>query len=81
MFSYLGGSKCVVGIKLGPQVLSFVERFIILCPYLGESTMEGLEESTMGSLGESTMGGLGESTMGGLRESTMGGLGKVWESP
>ena len=26
---------------MGPQVLSFVERFIILCPYLGESTIRG----------------------------------------
>ena len=26
---------------LEPQVFSFVERFIILCPYLGESTIRG----------------------------------------
>ena len=40
-FSSLEGSKCIVGIILGPQVLSFVERFIILCPNLGESTIGG----------------------------------------
>ena len=38
----LRGSKCIVGIILGPQVMSFVERFVILCPYLGESTIRGL---------------------------------------
>ena len=26
---------------LGPQVMSFVERVIILCPYLGESPIRG----------------------------------------
>ena len=26
---------------MGHQVLSFVERFIVLCPYLGESTIGG----------------------------------------
>ena len=35
------GSKCIVGIILRPQIVSFVERFIILCPYLGESTTGG----------------------------------------
>ena len=29
--SSLGGSKCIVGITLGHQVMSFVERFTILC--------------------------------------------------
>ena len=38
-FSSLEGSKIIVGIILGPQVVSFVDRFIILCPYLGESTI------------------------------------------
>ena len=33
-FCSLRGSKCIVGITLGQQVLSFVERFTILCPYL-----------------------------------------------
>ena len=38
-----GGSKCIVEIIMGPQchVMSFVERFIILCPYMGESTIRG----------------------------------------
>ena len=27
-----------VGIILGPQAVPFVERFIVLCPYLREST-------------------------------------------
>ena len=40
-FSSLEGSKCIVGIILGPQVVSFVETFIILCPYLGESAIGG----------------------------------------
>ena len=40
-FSSLAGSKCIAGIILGPQVVSFVERFIILCPHLGESTIGG----------------------------------------
>ena len=35
-FSSLGGSKCIVGIILGSSVVSFVERFVILCPYLEE---------------------------------------------
>ena len=39
--SSLGGSKYIVQIILGPQAVSFVERFIILCPYLGESTVRG----------------------------------------
>ena len=26
---------------LGPQAVSFVERLILLCPYLGESTIRG----------------------------------------
>ena len=26
---------------MGPQAVSFVERSIVLCPYLGESTMGG----------------------------------------
>ena len=29
------------GCILGPQVISFVERFIVLCPYLGKSTIRG----------------------------------------
>ena len=33
--SSLRGSKCIVGIILGSQVASFVERCIILGPYLG----------------------------------------------
>ena len=40
-FSSLRGSKCIVGILLEPEVMSFVERSIILCPYLGESTIRG----------------------------------------
>ena len=40
-FSSFEGSKCMVGIILGLSVVSFVERFIILCPYLGESTIGG----------------------------------------
>ena len=40
-FSYLGGSKYIVGIILVPQAVPFVERFIIPCPYLGESTIRG----------------------------------------
>ena len=39
--SSLGGSKCILGIILGPQVVSFVERLIMQCPYLGESTIRG----------------------------------------
>ena len=39
--SSLGDSRCIVGIMLRPQVVSFVERFITLCPYLGESTIRG----------------------------------------
>ena len=35
----LGGSKRIVGIVLGPYFVSFVERFVILCPYSGESTI------------------------------------------
>ena len=38
-FSSLGSSKCIVGIILGLYVMSFVERFIMQCPYLGESTI------------------------------------------
>ena len=30
-----------VGIILNPYVVSFVERFVILCPYFGESTIGG----------------------------------------
>ena len=37
----MGGLECIVVIILGPQVMSFVERFIILCPYLGEFTIGG----------------------------------------
>ena len=40
-FSSLEGSRCILGIILGPQVMSFVERFIILCPYLGEPAIRG----------------------------------------
>ena len=40
-FSSLGGSKCTVGIILGPKVVLFVERLVILCPYLEESTIGG----------------------------------------
>ena len=40
-FSFLGGSKCIVGVILGLQVMSFVERFVILCPHSGESTIGG----------------------------------------
>ena len=42
--SSLGGAKCLsITVKkcLGPHAMSFVERFIILCPYLGESTIRG----------------------------------------
>ena len=37
-FTSLGGSKCTAGNIPGPQAVSFVERFIVLCPYLKEST-------------------------------------------
>ena len=40
-FSSSGDSNCIVGIILEPQVVPFVERFIILRPYLGESTIGG----------------------------------------
>ena len=40
-FSSLRGSKCIVDIILGPQAVPFLERFIVLCPYLGESTIRG----------------------------------------
>ena len=39
--SSLGSSKCMVGTILALQVVSFVERFIIPCPYLEESTIGG----------------------------------------
>ena len=35
----LGGSQSIVGIILGPYIMSVVERFAILCPYLEESTI------------------------------------------
>ena len=38
------GSKCTKTIAhaiLGPQTVSFVERFIIQCPYFGGSTIGG----------------------------------------
>ena len=37
-------TECIGTIKtvfLGPQVVFFIERSIILCPYLGESTVGG----------------------------------------
>ena len=40
-FSSLRGSKYIAGIILEPWVVSFVERFIKLCPYSGESTIGG----------------------------------------
>ena len=40
--SSLGGSKCIAGTLLGSHVLSFVERFILLYPYLGESALRGI---------------------------------------
>ena len=39
-----GRLKCIrtIGKRIfGPQAVSFVERFIVLCPYLGESTIAG----------------------------------------
>ena len=40
-FSSLGGCKCIAGIILRPSAMSFLERFIVLCPYLGETTIIG----------------------------------------
>jgi hypothetical protein len=40
--SSLGNLKCITAIgrmHLGPQVLSFVERPLVHCPYLGESSI------------------------------------------
>ena len=42
--SSFGGSKCIGTIRRiswGPQAVSFVERLIVLCPYLGESAIGG----------------------------------------
>ena len=42
--SSLGGAKCIKTIQriyFGLQAVSFVERFIVLCPYFGESTIRG----------------------------------------
>ena len=39
--SSLGGSKCIVGIILGPYIMSFIERVIILYSHLEEPTIRG----------------------------------------
>ena len=39
----MGGSKCIrtIGMCLRTSSMSFVEGFIVLCAYLGESTIGG----------------------------------------